>query len=77
MPPNVAAAVAKSLEKLPADRFESAEEFAKALDDKGFSYTAAHRPPSTGIAAPVAAPAAARREDINAAIEGVLSPDPV
>ena len=28
VPPNVAAAVAKSLEKLPADRFESAKAFA-------------------------------------------------
>ncbi len=31
VPPNVAAAVAKSLEKLPADRFESAKVFADAL----------------------------------------------
>ncbi len=31
VPPNVAAAVAKSLEKLPADRFESAKAFADAL----------------------------------------------
>ena len=31
VPPNVAAAVAKALEKLPADRFESAKAFADAL----------------------------------------------
>ena len=31
VPPNVAAAVARSLEKLPADRFESAKAFADAL----------------------------------------------
>src|SRR4051812_48935572 len=31
VPPNVAAAVAKALEKLPADRFTSANEFAAAL----------------------------------------------
>ena len=31
VPPNVAAAVAKSLEKLPADRFESAKAFSDAL----------------------------------------------
>src|SRR4051812_29368328 len=31
VPPNVAAAVAKSIEKLPADRFTSANEFAAAL----------------------------------------------
>ncbi len=36
VPPNVAAAVAKSLEKLPADRFESSAAFARALADKSF-----------------------------------------
>ncbi len=36
VPPNVAAAVAKALEKLPADRFESARAFADALADPGF-----------------------------------------
>ena len=36
VPPNVAAAVAKSLEKLPADRFESAAQFAEALRDPHF-----------------------------------------
>ncbi len=37
VPPNVAAAVAKSLEKLPADRFASARELAEALGDAGFT----------------------------------------
>jgi tRNA A-37 threonylcarbamoyl transferase component Bud32 len=37
VPANVAAAVAKSLEKLPADRFESAKAFAAALTDRGFT----------------------------------------
>ncbi len=37
VPPNVAAAVAKSLEKLPADRFESAKVFAEALADPHFA----------------------------------------
>jgi serine/threonine-protein kinase len=37
VPPNVAAAVAKSLEKLPADRFESARAFAEALENRGFT----------------------------------------
>ncbi len=37
VPPNVAAAVAKSLEKLPADRFESAKAFGAALTDSGFT----------------------------------------
>jgi eukaryotic-like serine/threonine-protein kinase len=42
VPPNVAAAVAQSLEKLPADRFASAKEFATALADPHFSGVAAH-----------------------------------
>ena len=36
VPPNVAAAVAKSLEKLPADRFESAKAFAEALGNASY-----------------------------------------
>jgi len=35
VPPHVAAAVAQSLEKLPADRFASAHEFAEALQGRG------------------------------------------
>jgi Tol biopolymer transport system component len=38
VPPNVADAVAKALEKIPADRFESAEAFAKALKDSAFRH---------------------------------------
>jgi eukaryotic-like serine/threonine-protein kinase len=37
VPPNVVAAVAKSLEKLPADRFESAKAFAEALGNASFT----------------------------------------
>ncbi|MBL0172120.1 MAG: serine/threonine-protein kinase, partial [Gemmatimonadaceae bacterium] len=37
VPPHVAAAVAKSLEKLPADRFESAKAFAEALHNPAFA----------------------------------------
>src|SRR5579862_5435130 len=37
VPPNVAAAVAKSLEKLPADRFESAKAFSDALANTAYS----------------------------------------
>jgi eukaryotic-like serine/threonine-protein kinase len=37
VPPNVTAALAKALEKLPADRFESAKAFRDALNDKGFT----------------------------------------
>jgi serine/threonine-protein kinase len=37
VPPNVAAAVAQSLEKLPADRFETAKAFLDALGDVTFT----------------------------------------
>jgi serine/threonine-protein kinase len=40
VPPNVAAAVAKSLEKLPADRFESAKAFADALGSSTYTNAA-------------------------------------
>ena len=38
VPPHVAAAVARSLEKLPADRFESAKAFADALANPGYTH---------------------------------------
>ena len=41
VPPNVAAAVARALEKLPADRFDTARAFADALRDPHFSTTEA------------------------------------
>ena len=41
VPPNVAAAVAKALEKLPADRFESAKAFAEALAHPTFTHGSA------------------------------------
>jgi Tol biopolymer transport system component len=50
VPPNVAAAVARSLEKLPADRFESAKAFADALSNPTF-----HGMTAATVAAPVAA----------------------
>jgi eukaryotic-like serine/threonine-protein kinase len=40
IPPHVEAAVLTALEKLPADRFASAAEFAEALKDKGYRSTA-------------------------------------
>ncbi len=44
VPPNVAAAVSRSLEKLPADRFASARAFAEALADPAFATsTTTHR----------------------------------
>jgi hypothetical protein len=39
VPPNVAAAVARSLEKLPADRFESAKAFSDALGNANYTNT--------------------------------------
>src|SRR5687767_13411492 len=51
VPPNVSAAVAKALEKLPADRFETVRAFTDALADR--SWTSADAPP---VAAHFAAP---------------------
>ncbi len=53
VPPNVAAAVGKALEKLPADRFESARAFSDALADPHFTT-------GSGDAVAGAAPAGAR-----------------
>ncbi|MGK7312344.1 MAG: serine/threonine-protein kinase, partial [Candidatus Longimicrobiales bacterium M2_2A_002] len=39
VPSHVDAAVAKALEKLPADRFASADAFVRALNDEGFRHT--------------------------------------
>jgi serine/threonine-protein kinase len=39
VPPHVADATARALERLPADRFESAEAFSRALADAGFRHT--------------------------------------
>ena len=38
IPPNVDAAIRKALEKIPADRFTNAQDFAKALADSGFRH---------------------------------------
>ncbi len=43
VPPHVAAVLAKALEKLPADRFESAAEFREALDRTDFTYRPTER----------------------------------
>ena len=53
--PNVVAALAKSLEKLPADRFTSAAEFGAALGDPSFTYEARAR---TSVAASTPEPVA-------------------
>ncbi|MBL0171064.1 MAG: protein kinase [Gemmatimonadaceae bacterium] len=39
VPPNVSAALAKALEKVPADRFESAAKFSEALKNSAFTTT--------------------------------------
>jgi hypothetical protein len=56
VPENVAAAVAKAVERLPADRFESAAAFAHALGDPSF-----HTTTGTGAGAGAASPAQSRR----------------
>jgi serine/threonine-protein kinase len=61
VPPNVAAAVTKALEKLPADRFESAAKFAEALGNPGF----------TSVMSATGAPAVARANRLTAVL-GVL-----
>jgi Tol biopolymer transport system component len=81
VPPNVAAAVAKAVEKLPADRFASAAEFRAALENPAFATTAA------GMAARTAVPSSRRSAlvpllaaiaivAIGAALWGWLRPSP-
>jgi serine/threonine-protein kinase len=60
VPPNVAAAVAKAVERLPADRFGSAGAFAAALSDPAFRH-------GTGPAAATSAPARTTRGRVAAA----------
>ncbi len=58
-PPNVAAALDKALEKLPADRFESSRAFAEALSDPSFGASA--------VAGFAATPEARRRRSLGMA----------
>jgi serine/threonine-protein kinase len=53
VPPNVAAAVGKALEKLPADRFASAAEFAAALRNPAFESSAVGIATRRATAAPL------------------------
>jgi serine/threonine-protein kinase len=55
VPPHVGAVVAKAIEKLPADRFESAKDFMDALEDEGFSYTARPQPKAAADPQPAGA----------------------
>ena len=50
VPPNVAAAVAKAIEKVPADRFASAKSFADALADAHFTSTSIAASVGAGVA---------------------------
>jgi serine/threonine-protein kinase len=59
VPANVAAAVAKSIEKLPADRFETAQRFREALEDESFSYRTSAQPIAVSHQ-PAVGPAAVR-----------------
>jgi len=70
VPPNVAAAVAKSLEKLPADRFASAREFAEALGDTGF--TTPGMPSGAVSIAAQSGPVSRRRWQIALAVNAIL-----
>ena len=56
VPANVAAALATALEKLPADRFGSAREFAAALANPGYGLTAATLRPAATVDARVRSP---------------------
>ena len=56
VPPHVGHALSQALEKLPADRFTSAAEFAAALGDPNFTYEARAR---TSVQAPTPEPVAA------------------
>jgi len=66
VPPNVAAALGMALEKLPADRFATAKEFADALHNPSFRTTAG------AAGAPVRSPAGGRLTLGFAAIAAVL-----
>ncbi len=57
VPPHVAAALAQALEKLPADRFESAKEFADALANPAYTGT-------TGLAISSVAARSGRRAQV-------------
>ena len=59
IPPEVEAAILVALEKLPADRFATAAEFADALKGRGTG------PTRVSTAAPAAAPAASRRTGLD------------
>jgi serine/threonine-protein kinase len=76
VPPHVAATVAKSIEKLPADRFDSARDFMEALEDEGFTYVAvprAAKPAAQQPPVPVAPGAGRRSGWLPLAATGVIT----
>jgi Tol biopolymer transport system component len=60
VPPHAADTVAKAIEKLPADRFESARAFIEALEDESFTYSPAVPDRTAPISAPEPVAAAAK-----------------
>ena len=80
IPPHVDAVVRRALERLPADRFASAEDFARALADPGFR----HGPDGTSPGAPAPGPwkaatfvaAAVAVIALGVAVRSLLSPEP-
>jgi serine/threonine-protein kinase len=64
VPPNVAAALSKALEKLPADRFDTAKSFAEALASPTFA---------TATPAPIAATGADARSRTVALVAGLAA----
>jgi Tol biopolymer transport system component len=63
VPPNVTAALGKALEKLPADRFESAKAFAEALTNPNYRTAA-----TAALASPTAGPPYRRSAPLLAAL---------
>ncbi len=75
VPPHVGHALARALEKLPADRFTSAAEFAAALGDPSFTYEARAR--TSSVLDPGAGSHAGARHDawpLEAADDSVRGP---
>ncbi len=71
VPPNVAATVMKSIEKLPADRFDTARQFIDALEDASFTHASMPRArPAAGRVSAVAGDSAGtlRRGQLAAAV---------
>jgi len=66
VPPHVGAAVAKALERLPADRFDTADAFVKALDDASFTHLTVAKTAAM-LAAP-SSPGATRRGRVISAL---------